>query len=365
MKLSVLIVLVVVASPLAADWFVSNAVGIRGDRIDEEARSDYEYVLHTVQTDNGEARTLFSGDEETTRWEISRTGTGVTETVFEGGVLESRSEYDAEGLLLQEMNYLKGEVSEVRDYEYRQGVLVHRSVWDSEEVLQSSERYLYWSNGTLRSISREEPSGRVTEYRYQDGRLLEEWVSDRESTERYRFDATGRLIARRRWLDGALAEQEDREYWSPLAGAAIRKVSVQTGVRWTNRQYDETGRLVEQEVVEADVVVSRRTLAYRDEELVSEREVAGDRVREWDYGYESSIRVLETFRENDEIVTVTRFQPDNLEATRIEEIYHDGKPALRVYYLNQQRTAEEVLRDGQIIRRRVFSPTAGESQGAQ
>ena len=65
------------------------------------------------------------------------------------------------------------------------------------------------------------------------------------------------------------------------------------------------------------------------------------------------------------IVKVTRHTPEEDLADKVDIIYQAGQPALRVYYRDGRRYAEEVLRDGQVIRRREFEPpqTADQTSG--
>ena len=288
MTRSIVVILLLIPSILAAEWYASNSLGIQGALVDLSQEEPPEYLLEVIVGDSGETRRLVTDNREIKRWEVTRSGQSSTEEFFENGSLAARSEFDAGGLVVRETRFVSGAPVEIRGYQYAAGLLTQRSLWDAEETLLEREQYRYWSDGSLRSIVREEPSGRVTEFRYQDGRLLEEWVNDypgdgESSHHRYRYDTAGRLTGRVSWTGETITATETRLYWSDQSDAAIKSVRIEQGDRVIAEGYNPDGLILERDERIAGDLVARRVFRYDDTGLLQETETGDDGTREWRY----------------------------------------------------------------------------------
>jgi hypothetical protein len=340
-----------------AQWYASNGVGVLGEAIDPSEADDHEYVLH-ISTDNGiEIRQLLHDGDEVNRTTIERSGITTTETEYEDRVLATRRVYDSEGCLTTEELYDSGELEEFREYEYAEGRLFRRRVFDADSALLQLDTYAYWSDGSLRSILRED--GAVTEYRYSGGRLDEEWVSRGETEERYVYDRQGRLTDRWLWSAGEITERETREYWGAGPESPIKSIVIIAGEETTTRGYDNRGRLVSREVSREGVVVLQRWLAYSGDLLVQEVERESGETRTWEYEYVDQELDKTTYLEGNTVVKVSVHRTESDEFDRIDYIYRNGEVALRAYFTDGRRVKEEVLRDGEVILTRMIDAEEG------
>jgi len=351
-RLAFVLVLALAAISASAQWYESDSIGLLGDEIDSEQAGEYEYVLHRVVAAGVETRTLYHDGDEVSRTTIERSGTTTLETDYENDEVTATREYDVDGNLTIEILFVGGEPSETRHYEYRGDRLVRRLLLDSDGEQVASERYAYWADGSLRSIIRD--SGKLTEYRYVDGLLREEWISQDEQIERTRFDVIGRMVDRSTWLGNETIEHETRSYWAEDADAALQQVTVERGSETTTTEYDQSGRITRHTVTEDGVLVLERTLAYDGQQLVSEIEREGDETREWGYSYVDGELDRTNYSENGRLVEVSIHHPEQSEYDQINEIYRNGEVALRVYLVDEQRVMEEVIRNGQVILTRRF-----------
>ncbi len=307
MRPLVLLLLMIGGLPAVAQWYESDRFGIAGERIDEDAPESYEYSLFVERSVDSEERSL-----------------------FQRGVLQ-------EIALLQFVN------DRLQSVERRVG----------DEIVET-ETYRYWRDGSLRSVVQETDVGRRIEYRYRDGSLYQEWANAPGSSERIDYDSVGRSILRVLWLDNVEAERETREYWGPGSGDPLRTVTLVADGTETVRSYDEMGRLLGSSTTAAGEVQSRIIRVFENGLLVEERDEQSDPQRLWRYTYEGDLLVGEHYFEDEEIVRSTRYDSD--EADRVESIYTNGEAGLRVYYVNERRIREELLRNGEVIRTRRFEP---------
>lgn len=350
------------------ELYRSNAVGIRGERLNEDSEDQPEFVLEVSYESGMEIRRLLEEGIEIHREEISRDGSGVTERVYEDGELVRETVRDSEGRLLSEIQYTEGAVSERSVYEYEDGFLASRSVYSADDSFRYREAYSYWRDGSLRSIVKEEEGEARTEYRYRNGRLEEEWISRPGESERFEFDAAGRLVMRELFSGGTLIEQEVRIYRGLDSGSLLKQVIVSSGDTVTTRDYDERGRLVGETLEDDGVVVRRLERTFSEDLLVSETEVDSEGRRSWQYEYsDHGERVSTSYREDGELVEIeySRVPGDNVPgdsvpADRVTELYNRGELVLRIYYEGRTRLREEVIRDGEVVQVRDFLPETGE-----
>jgi YD repeat-containing protein len=359
----------------AAEFYRSNAVGIRGERLDgfpDPQAADSQdsdgpaYVLEVSFVDGTEIRRLFRDEEEIQRVEVTRDGSTTTEAVFRDDLLESRTVSRDNGVLLGETRYSGGVLTERWEFHYEGAMLTSREAFDPADELLYRESYSYWRDGTLRSIVKEDRSEVRTEYRYQDGRLEEEWVSRPDEAERFEFDTAGRLVIRELFSENELTEQEVRLYWGSDSASLLKQVVVSAGDEGTTRGYDERGRLTSERIEESGRFVRELTRVFGEDRLVLEIETDNAGESRWEYQYtDNGARESVTFRENGELVEVSHLvlDPQEEPADRMTELFNRGQPVLRVYYDGQQRLREEVIRDGVVIRTREFASAATGSGG--
>lgn len=356
--------LLLLASPAGGEWYTSNAIATMGDQITQEQIAEYRYVLSVDTADGVEIQTLYVDGEPESRTEIRRDGSGRTETDYQQDEVRRLRRSDSQDLLLWEELYAGGELQERREYAYRGLDANLRTVYDATGSLLFREEFNYWRDGTLRSVIRSDANDTRTEYRYRNGQLEEEWISRGLQHERFKFDSAGRMVQRQLESMGELVEQETRRYWGADSGAIIREVVVAAGNETRTRRHDESGRLVEETEEIGGVTVMRRVRTYDDGRLRSKVEYSSGEVLQWSYEYsENQDLLLTRYLENDALVKTTLHITGEPGITEIEDLYRDGGLAIRVRYNGQQRVSEEVFRDGEIIRTRLFDePDTGAGQ---
>lgn len=295
---------------LTAQWYESDESGADRRRIAESERGSYEHVLHVERSAAVETRTLYGDGEPIERVEL---------------------EYDGDRLLTRRVNRAgRGDVT---------------------------EHYRYWADGSLRLVLSVSERGSQVDYRYRDGRLYEEWSYGPDVRERIRYDEVGRILDRTKWAVDDVVERETREYRGPSAGDGLSRVVLVSQGRETVSRYDEEGRLLGATVLRDGGTESERQLVYEDGLLVEEREQRGAILRVVRFEYEDRLLVRERHFENEALLRVVEYTEGDY--TRVDTLYRGDEPTLRVVYHGEDRLREEVLRDGVVIRTRVYG-TPGE-----
>ncbi len=360
----VLTLLLAALTTIDADWYVSNAVGMEGEQIDQRSIDEHEYVLNVERSAGVETRQLLHDGEEIQRVEVVRQGTTTIERTYREGTLETEVVTGDDGQPVSEQIYSGGVLTEHRAYTYEDGRLLRRTVRDAAGELLYRETYGYWRDGALRALVKEEQSSVRTEYRYSDGRLEEEWISRPDSSERFRFDPAGRLVVRERFVDDELVEQEVRRYWGASADSLIREVVISEGESEIRRGYDERGRMISERVEEDGILQRELTREFDGDLLAAEVEDGGGGIRRWDYSYGEDEKLLRIeYREEGVLVEVEHrvLGEQDAPAERMIELYRRGEPILRVYYLGQERLWEDVIQNGEVVRRRELTRPSEES----
>ncbi len=295
---------------VAADWYASDRFGVVRDPIAEDELDEYEYAVL-----------------------VERSGATETQTLH----------FEGEPIRRSVLEYVAWDNVEPR--------LSRRVVSEDGEVV-ATEHFRYWADGSLRSVRTVSERGTTVEYRYLRGRLHEEWVQTSDTANRTTYDRLGRILGRTRWEAGEIVERETRAYWGESAGDSVKEIVVVLDGVETVRRYDEAGRLLGTSTARAGEVERDRTRVFEGDLLVEEREQSGGVDRAWRYEYEEGMLAVERYFEDDQLVKLTDHAPSGY--TRIETLYRAEEPVLRVYFREQTRVTEEVIRDGEVVRTREF-----------
>jgi YD repeat-containing protein len=123
----------------------------------------------------------------------------------------------------------------------------------------------------------------------------------------------------------------------------------------TVTRFDAAGRPVERVTFQGEKRVDEWSYSYDSSgHRTQATRRSGQGTEVWNYSHDDSGQLIrEECRVHGELVKVTRFQDGD---TRIEELYREGSPFLRVTYVSGRKTREEVLSAGQVIRVREFAP---------
>ena len=175
------------------------------------------------------------------------------------------------------------------------------------------------------------------------------------------------------WLGGTLHTVRQLER-SPGGSLVAEYVTEPARDRRTATHFDAAGRVLEVIVTErgSQIELVRH---HRDEagRIVSTRRenAIGDERLEYDYvvsvqaalndGLDDRLQSLR-HEQNDDLVSIETYTwpaADEELLARQLDYYHDGALHLRVLFRGDTRTREQVLRDGQVIRERVFDGGKG------
>jgi antitoxin component YwqK of YwqJK toxin-antitoxin module len=333
-------------------YYRSDSIGLALDPL-PGFRPREEYLLKVERSGDREVRTLYGTGRELKRWE-TRPG---SERVFEEGVLAEERSFDRLGRPTAERFYLEGRLE--RRVEYRYGPLGLEAVssYDPQGELLSRERYELGPRGELRRVTREAAGDPLQSLAMTGpgGRRFEERLGSGGYELVERYDPKGRLDSSQVLRNGKPGEILRNTYEPNQEHPRSTERSDPASSTRTVTRFDAAGRQVERVTFQGQKRVDEWSYSYDSgghRTQATRRSGQGTEV--WNYYYDDSGRLVrEESRVHGELVKVTRFQDGD---TRIEELYREGSPFLRVTYVSGRKTREEVLSAGQVIRVREFAP---------
>jgi|GEM_PF-5562941 len=341
----------------------SNPLGMELERISHPERGKYHYVLEVSRSGSTESRTLYSGSEAA--WQLERTfdaaGRTVREERFESGNPVWARRFDASGRIMEEKQYGgDGTLDEVISYAYQDNLLVSRRSEGRSGTLRYTDTLSYFGAGKLRDVKRTFPDGRTrtAHYAMADGRLLEERFSTESGGSLLRYNEGGRLAYREVWEGKDVTEITRYRYSHSGSSDAADANPV-----WLSEErtiHKPEGSLT---VVNYDRQ-GRRTRV--DEEDASGNRVSLTRYEYGDYGPVSVTRdadggnITTTYRYNEDgSLFEKRVARDGALAEVVvhtgrdrhyEERYKDGALYVRTFYQGEERTREEYVMNGRVVR---------------
>ena len=312
-------------------------------------------------------RRLLQGGETVHEWRRSAAGEGSLEQELEAGRMVAERRYDGAGLLLEERRFgVTGALHRRAVLRYRGSTLYQVETYDAAGALLATDSFDLTAAGRLRRFTRTpEPvasggaAATVLSLVFGRGEVIEErhGVGDDELIVR---SAGGTEYAREEWAgDRLLAEHR-----SPPAAAGAPAATSVDGLAGTRTQTtnDAAGRpavVRRYAVSDADDggrLLDERRFRYHADGSLASLEVAGESgIETYRYTYDAGgRRVREEHRRRGRVVRVTTF-PTSEE--RIDEVYSADGTVLRVFWRNQVRVREELLRDGVLIRAHEPAPS--------
>lgn len=332
------------ASPrLVADQlYRSDPIGIELGAVEPAEAAELEWVLSVGREGSTETRTLLHAGKENRRWvdELSR-GELVKETLYREGVLASVTTF-RDGLPIEELDYADGQASERRIYTYDHGHLASIRVEGGGGTLLYTTRISRGPEGRLRRAVRELADGKSFDsvFVYGGDELIAEWEGSKNRGQLLRYGPQG-AEAVQNWLGDTIAEQTE------VTREGAERTSVESDLATgtvTTRLYNASNELVGERVSVKGIVESRSELSYAAGRLV-DKIVLTPGVREesrYSYGSDGKLQRVELTR-NLRLVKVTVYTGGN---TSYEELYSEGKPFVRVYYVDGNAVKSEPVEGG-------------------
>jgi len=363
-------------------YYRSNEIGIPFEEIPQAAAAEHRFVLvhrGSVQggaVQHGQAagseRVLLDGGRQVRRWVTWRDagGTLVGESDYADGKLVAERSFDDTGKLTEAVAYDDGVLASRTAYAYEPRT-VRVEVTGSDGAVRYTAAYELAATGQLRDFVRVEPGADRLGVRFvfAGGALIEESVTSGAS----------RLVSR--YLAGLRYEVEEwhgdvlqavRELERSPAGVLVAETRIEPALdRRTTSRFDAAGRVLEAVTTVAgrqvELVRHHRDAAGRIAATVRETDAGEER---WEYEYVEGAPAASAagdapddrlsaarYEQNDELVSVTTYEwrvADDGQPTRQTDYYRDGAPYLRVHFRGDTRVREQVVKDGTVIRERVF-----------
>jgi len=353
---SILLALLLLAAPLRPAtaeqpaYYRSDAIGLALAPL-PDFRPQEEYLLKIQRVENVEVRTLYGSGRELERWE-KRPG---SEKVFTEGLLAEERSFDRAGRPTAERFYLEGRLERRVEYRYGPRGLAAAETYDAQGALLSRERYELGPRGELRRVTRESSGDPVQSLALtgKGGRRFEGRLASGGYELVERYDPQGRLDSSQVLRDGKPGELLRNAYEKNLEHPRSSERSDPASSTRTVTRYDAAGRLAERVTFQGQKKQEQWSYSYDSRGNRIQAICRGGQGTEtWSYSYDGSGRLIgEESRVHGELVKVTRYQENGI---RVEELYREGSPFLRVTYAGGRKIREEVLSAGQVVRVREF-----------
>ena len=307
-------------------------------------------------------RRLLQGGEMVREWRRTAAADGSLERELEAGRVVAERRYDGAGLLLEERRFTAtGELHRRDVLRYRGSALYQVETYDAVGALLATDRFDLTAAGRLRRFTRvpvPAASGggapTVLGLVFGRGQVIEE-RHGAGAGELIVRSAEGTEYAREEWAGETLVA----EHRSPpaVAGEPASATSID-GLAETRTEttYDAGGRrdvvrryAVSDAAGAGDRLLEERRYRYHADGSLASLEVAGESgIETYRYTYAAGgRRVREEYRRRGRVVRVTTYPTPE---ERVDEVYSADDTVLRVFWRNQVRVREELLRDGALIR---------------
>ena len=318
---------------------------------------------------------MLKGGAVVREWRRSAAAGGelALEQELEEGMVVAERRYDAAGLLQEERHFSSaGELRQRDVLVYRGSDLRRVERYDAGGALLATDSYDLTAGGRLRRFARTPAAGSggagrpaVLDLVFRAGELIEErhGAGDAELIVRA---ASGAEYAREEWAGERLLAAH-----RPAPGGPVAATSFDGRAETRSETiHDARGRPTRVRVYAAPAaggaggaLLEERRYQYHPDGTLASLEVAGERGLEtYRYAYDGAgRRVREEYRRRGRLLRVTTFPAPG---ERVEEVYGADGTALRVFWRNQTREREELLRAGEVVRARDLAPPPAPAPGA-
>lgn len=334
-------------------FYKSNELGMIFDEVEpgiiknyaSEPDSESDYFIG-IETGGGiERRRLFSTEDGKfiKTWEIYYYYEGKKhyELEYSDGELVLKRVYSESGTISEEINYKNGNITEHTYLVFNEkNRLASLNVFDSKNEFVYKELYAYTESGMLRELIHADSEENISIYTYNfgNGILIEEISKVDDLLYISRFSSDGKLLLNEVWKNSDIISRAGREYDS---GTGKLKTVVKEDYILNTKivqTYNEEGWLTDEV---NDKQETKRYFHDSDGRVILIRRNSLTGIEEWEYEYNEDDEVKkETYSFQGRIVKIIVYTDDD---TRYEEIYRQGKPFLRIYYENEEKTGEELI----------------------
>ncbi|MFP4363763.1 MAG: hypothetical protein ACLFR1_07815 [Spirochaetia bacterium] len=350
----ILVIALVLVTPVFSEtrYYESNSLGQPLRAIPRIRLNEFEYTVE-IETSDAEAQrtiTLYESGVITKTWiQTLDEDSVLAEEEYEGELVSIR-EYGPEGQLLQEENYEQDELSYTLLYSYEDGVRNSAVYTDSEGEIIYREEYAYTPSGQILQVLRTYQDGttRRSRYSYAGASLLSEWQQEDSSAFLKRYNSDGTIRSITSYVENEIRSVE-RFYYEEhtLVSSYYQDRETEQEIE---RLYDSNEQIIREVINTSPECIIE--YEYSDDLLIRKTQVCGNTREEWIYEYDSEDELSqESYVLNGELQSVTHITG---ESTYYEEIFREEEAFLRVYYENDVRVKEEVIRNGEVVRERTY-----------
>jgi hypothetical protein len=353
-----LYILLTVVLPAEDRFFRSNQIGMALQEIAWYQRDEHLYILEVKKEEVNEGfkeiRRLVHSGEEVKRWELLLDVQGRVreERSYEKEYLSDFRLMDDLGRVILEENYDHDKVKSRMLFYYSGAGLSRVEYFNEEGNLLYEDRYRLGGFGELLEIKRVEPEIPAVLFSLTlvqtQGVIYEERLKDRERSHISRYNSHGVLFCYEVWKDGKLEKSlyviEDEHYSEETDYLNNRKYL---------RHYDDRDRLVLEEAEYSGEIVERVELFWDEKDRMLRKIRRGNMgIEEWDYRYDSSGKLQsEDYWIRGTLVRRVEYLD---EERRLEELFRDDELFMKIYYTSGIKEKEQVLREGKVIRERLY-----------
>jgi hypothetical protein len=351
--------------PLGAEtlYYDSDAAAFEGEPLDGP-RKGGEYVLAVTRDGDGETRSLLHKGAEIERRLLLRKGDGRLERLFREGTLAEEDSYGAQGELLNEKVYKlnpasgKPELSESRIYSYSAAgplsLLSRVEAFDREGASRGALEYRYDARERLVEVRASGSFGRERAGASVGTRgLVAAWSGmGEDSVFVASYEGGKPLLEAVYGADGKALSLESYAYGADGRLSSTSRSDPKSGES-SQTSYDSGGRPLRIELKLGSTTLSRRELGYDEKgRLVSDTLLEGDKSVEKTSSYtDGGTRSRVVTRKAGLILSSESVEADS---SSVRELYDRGELFLRVYSSKGRVTKEEFIREGSVVRVRVF-----------
>lgn len=328
-------------------WYGSDALGSTLAPLSAEAAAAAGWALRVDRTGLSERSTLFQNGAELRSWtrDFLADGRLARERIEESGIVLEDTRFNGDGTVSGQTIRLGDGSLEERVYAYSDGRLakVGIRVGDAPERTLS---YVYGPDGRLLSLR--DSAGRSAGSAPSGGAS---WYLDGVFARLIGFDAGGKQVSALTYRGASLVSSEFLAWEGGVL--ASRRITELERVRETLVEYDRQGRAYRETVTSKGAIISETGTVYDADGRKLRVEYRGKdstRATEYEYAADGTLALQRDWT-GGLLSSVLRW---NADGERVEELYDGGTLFAVVRYRDGRKTAEQIIRDGVVVRERSF-----------
>lgn len=342
------------------DWYISNAMGMLIAPMDR-LQSLEEWSLHRVLSDREEILTLFQKGVEVSVTIRTLDGSGNILRVVEfksGSKVQEMTFRAPQGWILTEKEYRNGQLLFEYRYNWSNSQLKSRTVLDADGTELFTDRFFRSTDGRLRRLERDGPSGPLAEAAWtygKNGQVDFEWSRDGNTSRYYAYSSDS--IYEALYKDDQLLNSRVEKLSLEGQKVELRQES-QNNIR-TQVKKDSKGRVIEERTGTDDQLTSLRTWQYDDNGRVISQTMQSKAQRsQVSYRYdETGLAAVENTR-NGQLVSREHWSEGKKKRT---EIFVGGDLVLEEFWDDGEKVKEVFYQDGRVLRERILRASKEEN----